>query len=62
VHGDTGRDPQWEMGAQTDLGDADAEKSTFEKTLYHVPLSARDKDGKADKIVKKLHIVFKNEW
>lgn len=60
--GDTGRNPEWELGGQSDLGDSDAEKSTSEKLLFHVQLPARDKDGKAEKVVKKLHIVFKNEW
>lgn len=62
VNGDTGRDVQWEMGKETNLGDSDVEKSTFEKLLFHVDLPARDKDGKAETVVKKLHVVFKNEW
>jgi hypothetical protein len=62
VHGDTGRDVQWELGKETNLGDADPEKSTFEKLLFHVKLPPRDKDGKAETIVKKLHVTFKNEW
>jgi len=59
---DTGRDVQWELGKQTDLGDTDLEKSDFEKLLFHVQLPARDKDGKAEKITKRLHLTFKNEW
>jgi hypothetical protein len=59
---DTGRDVQWDLGKQTDLGDSDPEKSTFEKLLFRVQLPARDKDGKAEKIVKKLHVIFRNEW
>ncbi len=59
---DTGRDPQWELGKETSLGASDVEKSTFEKLLFHVDLKPRDKDGKAETIVKKLHITFKNEW
>jgi hypothetical protein len=62
VNGDTGRDVQWELGKQTDLGDADVEKSTSDQLLFHVDLKPRDKDGKAEKVVKKLHITFKNEW
>ena len=53
---------QWELGKQSDLGDTDAEKSTFERLVFHVPLSKRDKDGKTEKLVKRLHITFKNEW
>jgi hypothetical protein len=62
VNGDTGRDVQWELGKQTDLGDADVEKSTSDQLLFHADLKPRDKDGKAEKVVKKLHITFKNEW
>ncbi|MEO6435985.1 MAG: hypothetical protein ABIP55_09515 [Tepidisphaeraceae bacterium] len=59
---DTGRDVQWELGPETNLGDSDVEKSTFEKVLFHVDLPPRDKEGKADKVVKKLHVILKNEW
>ena len=33
-------------------------------TQYRVTVSlpARDKDGKAEKVVKKLDVTFKNEW
>jgi hypothetical protein len=62
VRGDTGRDVEWTLGRQTDLGASDPEKSTFEKLLFHVDLPARDKDGKAQKVVKKLHVIIKNEW
>src|SRR5688500_17720232 len=56
VKGDTGRDPQWDLGQESNLGDSDIEKSTFEKVLFHVDLPARQKDGKAETIVKKLHL------
>ncbi len=62
IGGDSGRDVQWELGKETNLGEPDAEKSTFEKLLFHVNLPARDKQGKAETVVKKLHVVFKNEW
>ena len=61
-HAEIPRDVQWELGKQTDLGDSDPEKSTFDKMLFHVDLPARDKDGKAEKVVKRLHLTFKNEW
>ena len=32
------------------------------KMLFHVALPARDKDQKADKVIKRLHVTFKNEW
>jgi hypothetical protein len=61
--GDTGRDVQWEILPATDLaGGLDKEKSTFEEVLFHIPLPARDKSGKAEKLVRKLHILFRNEW
>jgi hypothetical protein len=62
VGGDTHRDVQWELGKQTDLGTADPEKSDFEKLVFHVDLPARAKDGTAQKVVKHLNVVFKNEW
>jgi hypothetical protein len=62
VSGDTGRDVEWELGNQTNLGDADVDKSGFEKLLFRTDLPARDKDGKAQTITKKLHVIFNNEW
>ena len=62
IRGDSGRDPHWTLGPETNLGAADVEKSTSEKLLFHVDLPARDKDGKAEKITKKLHIFLKSEW
>jgi hypothetical protein len=61
--GETGRDVQWELGKSTTFeGGPDKEKSTFEQLLYHVPLKARGADGKAEKVVHKLHLIIKNEW
>ncbi len=63
VRGNTGRDVQWEMGKDTTFeGGPDLEKSTFEKQVFHVKLPARAADGKAEKIVHKLHVILKNEW
>jgi len=63
VRGDTNRDVQWELGKETTFeGGPDKEKSTFEKLLFHVDLPARGKDGKAEKITQKLHLIIKNEW
>ena len=63
VAGETGRDVQWELGKSTTFAGApDKEKSTFEKLLFHVPLKARGVDGKAEKVVQKLHLIIKNEW
>lgn len=61
--GDNGRDVQWELGKQTTFeGGPDKEKTTFDRVLFHVKLPARGADGKAEKLVLKLHVVFKNEW
>jgi hypothetical protein len=62
-YGDNGRDVQWELGESTTFaGRPDKEKSTFEKLLFHVSLPARGADGKAEKVVQKLHLILKNEW
>jgi hypothetical protein len=63
IRGDPGRDVQWELGKDTNFDEGpDKEKSTFEQLVFHVKLPARDKNGKAEKVVKKLDVVFKNEW
>ena len=57
------RDTQWEVGAQTTFtGGVDPERSTFDRLILHAPLPARASDGKAQKIVHKLHLILKNEW
>jgi hypothetical protein len=63
VRGNSGRDVQWDLEKETTFpGGLDTAKSTFEKLLFHVPLPPRDKDGKAEKITQKLHLILKNEW
>jgi hypothetical protein len=63
LYGDNGRDVQWVLGSATTLTNGpDKEKSTFERLLFHVQLPARGADAKAEKIVHKLHLTFKNEW
>jgi hypothetical protein len=62
LYRDTGRDVHWELGPGTTMGNADTDKSTFEKTLFHVDLPARGADTKAAKIEHKLHVVLKHEW
>jgi hypothetical protein len=63
VRGNSGRDIEWELGKDTTFeGGSDKEKTTYDKLLFHAKLPARDKDGKAEKIVHKLHLVIKNEW
>jgi hypothetical protein len=63
VRANTGRDVEFELGNDTTFdGGADKEKSTFEKLVFHVSLPARDKEGKAEKVTHKLHLILKNEW
>ncbi|MFT3784853.1 MAG: hypothetical protein QM770_01640 [Tepidisphaeraceae bacterium] len=63
VAGDNGRDVEWEVAKDTTFeGCADPELSDSDKMVYHVELPARAADGKAEKVVCKLHLVLKNEW
>ncbi len=63
VRGDTGRDVEWELGNETTFeGGPDPEQSTFEQVVFHVDCPPRGADGKAEKIVHKLHLILKNEW
>ena len=63
VRGDSGRDVEWELGKETTFaGGIDKERSTFEQLTFHANLPARAKDGKAEKITHKLHVLIKNEW
>jgi hypothetical protein len=63
ILGDTGRDVEWELGEETTfVGGPDPEKSTHDYVLFHAALPAKKADGKADKIIHKLHVVMKNEW
>ena len=63
VRGDSGRDVEWEILKETTFaGGLDKEKSTYEVVTFHAPLPARAKDGKAEKITHKLHVLIKNEW
>ena len=63
VAGETGRDIEWQLGPQTTFaGGPDKEKSTFDQVVLHTKLPARGADGKAEKIVQKLHVILKNEW
>ena len=40
----------------------DAERSHAEQLVFHAKLPAADKEGKAEKVVHKLHLILKNEW
>ena len=63
VSADNDRDVQWSLAGDTTFeGGVDKDHSTFEQLMFHVKLPARDKDGKAEKVVQKLHVILKNEW
>jgi len=63
VRSDNDRDVDWELGKDTTFeGGPDKEKTTADQVTFHAKLPARDKDGKAEKIVQKFHIILKNEW
>jgi hypothetical protein len=63
IRGDTGRDVDWKLGPSTTFeGGPDSEHSTFEKLVFHAKLPAASDDGKAEKIVHKLHLIIRNEW
>jgi hypothetical protein len=63
VRADNGRDVEWELGKETTFKDGpDQERSTAEQLTFHAELPAVADDGKAEKIVHKLHITLKNEW
>lgn len=60
---DANRDVQWELGRETTFeGGPDAEQTTFEQVLFHAQLPPRAADGKAEKVIHKLHVTLKNEW
>lgn len=63
VRGDSGRDVEWQLGKATTFdGGPDQERSAFEQVVFHAKLPAADPQGKAEKIVHKLHVTLKNEW
>ncbi len=63
TRGDTGRDVDWKLGNDTTFeGGPDPERSTADQLVFHVKLPPADANGKAQKIVHKLHLTLKNEW
>jgi len=56
------RPVEWQLGPEQTLGAGpDPEYSDSDRLVFHVDLP-RATDGKAKKLVHKLHIVMKNEW
>jgi hypothetical protein len=63
VRPDNGRDVEWELGKETTFKNGpDQERSTGDQLTFHAELPAAGDDGKAEKVVHKLHITLKNEW
>jgi hypothetical protein len=63
IRPDTGREVDWELGSGTTFeGGPDKEHSDSEKLMFHPKLPAANADGKATKVVQKLHLIIKNEW
>lgn len=62
IHGDTGRQVEWELGGEGTLQHIDRETSTADRPVFHVTLPPRGADQKAVKQVHTLHVIIKNEW
>ena len=64
VRGDTGRDVAMGTGQATRPSKAapTRRRARSSRSMFHVKLPARDTDGKAEKVVQKLHVILKNEW
>jgi hypothetical protein len=61
IHGDSGRDPEWQLGDGT-LRHPDPEKSDADQLLFHVDLPARAADGQVQKQIQTLRLTLNNEW
>ena len=63
VRGDNNRDVDYELDGDTTFeGGLDRERSDSNKLVFHAKLPAADANGKAEKVVHKLHLTLKNEW
>lgn len=63
VRADTGREVQWELGSETTFqGGQDEERSNADQLAFRAELPAASAEGKAEKVVHKLHLTLKNEW
>jgi hypothetical protein len=56
AHGDTSRDPEWQVASGTTLGEPDPERTNAGRLLFRVGLPARAHSGKAQKVVHRLHL------
>jgi hypothetical protein len=63
IRGETNRDVDWKLHDDTTFeGGPDRERSNSDQLVFHAKLPAADSNGKAEKIVHKLHLTLKNEW
>ena len=62
ILGGSNRAAEWELDKTGTLSEPDAEKSTADRPVFHVKLSARGADQKAQKLECTLKVVIKNEW
>jgi hypothetical protein len=63
IHGNTNREVDYELHDDTTFeGGPDAEHSRSDQLVFHARLPAANDEGKAEKIVRKLHLTLKNEW
>lgn len=63
VRGNTNREVDYELRDDTTFeGGPDRERSTSDQLIFHAKLPPANADGKAEKIVHKLHLTLKNEW
>jgi hypothetical protein len=63
IHGNTNREVDYELHDDTTFeGGPDAEHSRADQLEFHAKLPAASGEGKAEKIVHKLHLTLKNEW
>ena len=63
IHGNTNRDVDYELQDDTTFeGGLDAEHSRADQLEFQAKLPAASGEGKADKIVHRLHLTLRNEW
>lgn len=63
IHGNTSREVDYELHNDTTFeGGPDPEHSRADQLEFHAKLPAADGEGKAEKIVHRLHLTLKNEW
>lgn len=63
TRGDTGREVEFELKEDTTFESGpDRERSDADRLVFPAKLPAANAEGKAAKIIHKLHLIIKNEW